>query len=282
MKKGFISLGLAFVLALAVSAPGQDKAGVFVVHGVPGADVGAADTPFFPVDILVNDILTIRNLELGNVMGPIELDPDPASHKVTIRRANPLDPGTGELVLEAADLVFGAGRNFSIVAHLNGDGSGAALSVFENTFGPAYRTKTGNAGRNKPRLIIHHTAAVDPVDVRVTRENPGNQGGPKLDVEGVENDGESQVIADLLPGTWIMWVGRHQNGQGLYGPWQLELRPFTTYLIYSVGSVENGTFWLIKYPVGVHPKVALRGKDSKQVQVTSSPRKTIKRTFRRY
>ncbi len=279
MKKGLFSLVGGLFLITAVFAAAQDGAKVYIVHGVPGPDVGAPDIPFFPVDVLIDDVLTIQNFELGRVMGPVAFTPGPDIHKVTVKRAKPEDPGNGELVMEAADLMFEAGRNYSVVVHLNADGSGVTASVFENTFGPAYRTKRDNAGRNKPRLIIHNTAAAGPTDILATRQNPDSSGGPKMDVSGLENDGVSQAIADVRPGSWILWIGAYGTGERIYGPWQIELKPFTTYLIYPVGSLVNNTCWLIKHPIGVHREVALRGKDAKS-QV-SAPRKTIKRSQRR-
>lgn len=230
MKKLFA----AFVgaLALLVLIPGaaatadNDTASVRVVHGIPGQDLGL--DPALPVDVLVNDELcALQGFTFGEIAGPLAL---PAgSYNVKISLADAGNPCGNAAVIEA-DVSFAGNEDASVVAHLTEDGMPTA-SKFTND--------TSRTAPGKARLIAHHTAAAPTVDVWVAR----GMRGPALTVQDFSNG--DQAAAQVRPGAWNVAIAPAGFSQPVFGPVSVELQPFTTYLVYAVGSVDTGSFTLL-------------------------------------
>ena len=79
-----------------------------VIHGIP-------DTP---VDVYVNDDLTLEDFAPGTVTDPIEL---PAGTYTLDLRAPDADPASDPLL--TADATVEGGASYSVVAHLTADGA---------------------------------------------------------------------------------------------------------------------------------------------------------------
>jgi hypothetical protein len=96
------------------------------------------------------------------------------------------------------------------------------------------------------RLIVHHTAAAPAVDVTVSRDAYSPM-APKLFIGDFANG--DQVMTETRPGTWYVSLSPAGTGTTVVGPVPLELKPFTAYLVYAVGSLTNNTFTFIIEPV---------------------------------
>ncbi len=267
MRRGVSYVTLVGIFVLASFLPSPQTAKVYVIHGIPGIDVGAED-PNYPVDMSFNGMCAIRDFTFGQVLGPFVADADPTAYEVNVRESAAV-PCTGEEILSLTGLRFKDKKIYSIIVHLNEFGTSVTASVFEDAFGPDVVVKASKwLRRNNPRLIIHHSAAVGPVDVFVNRQNVKNKGSAAFSLSEFANDGESQGIVDLRPGSWVMaWANTGMNP--FYGPFQLELRPFRSFLIFAVGSITNGTFTLIVHPADLNEAGVMLGEPPPSQRILS-------------
>lgn len=126
--------------AAAQAAPTGDQGEVYVIHGL--AEVTA--------DIVVDGVVQQQKAEPRAVVGPLALPP--GGHTVT------LQPSEGDALTAQVDVA--AGSSSTVVAHLPADATaGPVLTVFVNDLSPV--------GMGKARLVVAHTAAVPPADVRI-------------------------------------------------------------------------------------------------------------------
>lgn len=224
LKRVSLLLTLVMVLALGVTgvAGASSGASVYVVHGIPGANG-------FPVDVSVNGACALPGLVFGQRVGPLSL---PAG-TYTIAVHAPSDGSCGEpAAIGPVALTFADGDNKTIIAHLTEAGAPTA-SVFTNDYSAT--------GRGKARIIAHHTAAAPAVDVVIARNYNG--GGPRITVPDFANG--DQIKAEVRPGNTDVTL--ELGGTPVYGPTTLNLRPFTAYEIYAVGTFPS-TFQYLVYP----------------------------------
>lgn len=217
-------------LALLSTASASDSASVRVAHGIPGQDLGA--DPALPVDVLVNDsICLLEGFTFGEFAGPVDLAPDTYNIKISLA-SSPACSGTP--VIER-DVPFNAGEDATVIAHLSQAGDPTA-SKFTNDL-----SRTGFV---KSRLIVHHTAAAPTVDVEVRRPSFF---GRTLNIDDFSHG--DQASAEAWPGRWKVSISPAGASDPVFGPVPLNVRPFRTYLIYAVGSVDTGSFTLLVEPV---------------------------------
>jgi hypothetical protein len=228
---------VALVSVLAFTGSVWADASVYVVHGIPGGDLGL--DPDLPVDVSVNGACALQDFRFGDIVGPIDL---PAgSYDIAISAADPDDPCGNPPLISVSGLMLEDDVSYSIVAHLDADG-GATASAFANNVDPT--------GRGKARLIAHHTAAAPAVDVTISREADGT--GPSLTIEDFANG--DQTDAEVRPGDWWVSIAPADANTPVFGPAPVELEPYTAYLVYAVGSVETGSFTLLVQPIsGLKP-----------------------------
>lgn len=201
------------VAALAVSfgaAAQANAASVTVVHGVPG----------LTVDVYVNGEITLEGFEPGTVTDPLDL---PAGeYEIAIREAGAApdsDPAiSGSATVEDT-------TNATIVAHLD-EGGAPTLSVFVNDVS---QIPAGQA-----RLTVRHTAAAPAVDVLAD--------GSVL-VENLANPDEA--TAEVPAASYSVAVAPTGTTEAVLGPTDLALEDGTAYLVYAVGSAEEGTLDLL-------------------------------------
>jgi hypothetical protein len=215
-------------------APAQ----VYVVHGIPGNDLGL--DPTLPVDVLVNDALCVlQGFTFGQIEGPLPLDEGTYNLKISL--ANELEPCANAAVLEA-DLPFLAGESASVVAYLDESGAPTA-GKFVN--------QLSRTGYLKSRLIAQHSAAAPTADVKITR--PRVPFARPVMITDFSN-GE-QATADIVAGKVRVSIAPAGSMSPVFGPVELELRPHRAYLVYAVGSVQTGSFTVLVKEVmtGVRP-----------------------------
>ena len=112
------TLATALVAVAGLSYGSQSFAqqgSVYVVHGIPGGDLGlAAD---LPVDVSVNGACALTGFTFGEIVGPLGFDA--GSYDIDIALANTDTPCANDPVLSAPGIQIEAGENYSIVAHLD-------------------------------------------------------------------------------------------------------------------------------------------------------------------
>lgn len=197
---------------LALQAPAQAAAPsmVYVVHGIP-------DTP---VDVYVNGTKTLSDFKPGTVAGPLTL---PAG-SYDLALTKPGEP-LSSAILKADDAAVPAGKNISIVAHLDASGT-PKITPFVND--------TSMVAAGKARLIVRHTAAAPAVDVRA--------GGTPV-FKDLTNPNEAK--ADVAAGTVNADVVLAGTDTVVLGPKDLNLKEGTVTVVYAIGSAEAKNLGLV-------------------------------------
>jgi len=231
-------LARSLVAALAVFGVGsasfgvvnaQVPASVYVVHGIPGADVGLPAGA--PVDVSVNGACFLPGFSFGRIEGPVSL---PAGdYTVAISPANAGAPCSNPAVIGPVTVPLGAGEDATLIAHLTDTGVPTASK---------FRNDLSATGRGRSRVLVHHAAAAPGVDVTVSR-NFRNPVAPSLTVPDFANG--DQAVAPVKAGQWQVAIAPAGTAAPVFGPAGLGLHPFSAYLVYAVGSVSSGSFTLL-------------------------------------
>jgi uncharacterized surface protein with fasciclin (FAS1) repeats len=211
---------------------------VYVIHGIPGEDLGL--TPELPVDVALNGACALRGLTFGTTTGPIELTPGPYNVKIGV--AN-VDNPCSESPVITADVKLAATDNVTIIAHLTEHKTPTA-SVFSNTLDDCYRPV-------EAPLVVHHTAAAPAVDILAEVKLP--YGFVGLHFSDLTN-GNRRVLT-TSPDTWkvsIFPAGQHQP---IFGPVDLALEAKKGYFLYAVGSLDDNTFTVLQNVIPLAPSI---------------------------
>jgi uncharacterized surface protein with fasciclin (FAS1) repeats len=211
---------------------------VYVIHGIPGQDLGL--TADLPVDIALNGACALTGFTFGTITDPIELTPGPYNIKIGV--ANPDNPCSEPPVIEA-DVKVAAQDNVTIIAHLTDHGA-ATASVFSN------RLDDCHTPLESP-LIVHHTAAAPAVDIRAEVDTP--YGFRALFLNDVTNP--AQGILTTWPGMWNVSILPAGQNTPVFGPVELTLGAEKAYFLYAVGSLENNTFTVLQNVIPLAPTI---------------------------
>ncbi|GAA1735472.1 hypothetical protein GCM10009809_33290 [Isoptericola hypogeus] len=209
----------ALAAAPSAAADTADGAVLSVMHGVP-------DTP---VDVWVDDELTVDDFEPGDMAGPLDL---PAgTYAVAVTAADAED--ASDPVIGPIDLELEAGGNYTAVAHLDADGQPTA-TLFTNDISA---TAAGEG-----RLTVRHVAAAPAVDVLA--------GGDAV-ISGLENPDEEAL--DLPAGTVSASVAAAGTTEPVLGPADVEVADGVSTIAYAWGSLEDDNLALATQTIeGLH------------------------------
>ncbi|HVD29200.1 MAG TPA: DUF4397 domain-containing protein [Mycobacteriales bacterium] len=224
MKRFAAAVALAVAAGFAVLGTGgvagaAENASVSVVHGIPNT----------PVNVFVNDKLTLREFKPGTVAGPLSL---PAgSYRVEVFPAANT-AGTGSPVISATAQVP-AGANVTLAAHLTAAGK-PTITPFVND--------VSKLAAGQARLVVRHTAAAPAVDVRA--------GGTPV-IKGLTNP--RQQALTLPAATVKADVVLAGTGTVVLGPADVTLKEGTATIVYAIGSAEQDTLGLVVQTIsGLH------------------------------
>ena len=142
-----------FALAALYTAPAFAQGTVYVVHGIPGEDLGAPTD--LPVDVSVNGACALEGFVVGDIVGPLAFEA--GSYDIEISLANADTPCGNEAVISAGGIPVEDGGNYSIVAHLDEGGAPTASVIVNNLDTSAYSS----------RLNVAHLAAAPRVDIKL-------------------------------------------------------------------------------------------------------------------
>jgi hypothetical protein len=215
-------LGL-FVLALSVGfAQAQDKnARLYVVHGIPGLDLGL--DPDLSVDVFVNDGLAIPGFKFGEKVGPLALPAGTYNIKIALE-------GTTDPVIEA-DVPFFSNETAVVIAHLTTEG-GITASKFVYDMSPISGVKS--------RFYFNHLANAPTVDVWATRTFGAID--PMFRVDEISNG--DKFFVEVRPKAWRLVLGPTGTGIELVEK-HVRLRFANNTIIFAVGSLDFQTFTFI-------------------------------------
>ncbi len=238
MKKTTWMIGLALVLALA--ATGARAEMTYVVHGIPGGDLGLSDA--LPVDVSVGGVCALEDFEFGDVVGPVPVVEAAADIQIFLADDYGAPGCDGTLVLDLPNVPFG-GAASAIIAHLTGDGSPGAGDVLAvGITGSKFDLDLSGTTPGKGRLIAHHTAQAPTVDVDIWR---GNRIRGVIEVEDFMPGEQEQ--ADLRAGNWRLRLRVAETSTVAFGPTKVRLKPYNAMVVFAVGTALTDSFEFIGF-----------------------------------
>jgi hypothetical protein len=214
---GSLADGTFQLLVQTIDLESTPVGGVTVVHGVPG----------LTVDVYVNGGLALPNFEPYTVTDPLTL-PE-GNYDIEIYAAG-ADPSASDPAIAGSAFLPG-GANASIVAHLMEDGT-PTLSVFVND--------VSEIERGLSRLVVRHTAAAPTVDVSLFERRTGDFVGT---AEGLSNPNEVQL--EVPRNRYLATIQPAGTDTVVFGPADLSLDPGFSYIVYAVGSLDDGSFTVL-------------------------------------
>lgn len=198
---------------------------VYVVHGLPGDDLGL--DPTLPIDVSIDGVCTYQGIKFGDILGPIVKAA--GTYSLGIGLANPAAPCSLELY--KVDVTLLAGENKTIVIHMDEEGAPTARE-FANDF-----SKLKN---KKARIVMHHAAVAPAVDVslvRVTGRNPYT-----IRVDNFKSG--DRFLVEILAKRWRLECFLPDMAEPFFSK-KIKFKSWAAYLIFAVGSVETGTFQIL-------------------------------------
>jgi hypothetical protein len=221
MKRYIGLFVLIFIFIFTSTAIAQGMAEITVIHGIPDA----------VVDVYANGGLVLDEFEFGTIADTLELPPDEYTIEIT--------PGDdADNVLLEAVVVLEEDKNYSAIAHLTYP-EGIKLSLFENDVSPLYCYKT--------RLTLRHTANAPSVDIDLVR---GRWRWFSIKALGLSNpqDGYPSNFSfetyRIYPMLKAIFYPAGQDTE-VFRSDRFYLRMRYSYIVYAVGSIEDGTFGLL-------------------------------------
>jgi len=234
--KRFLVVPLVLVLFLSsvafTKSPTHDNKGnakVYVIHGIPGIDLGADNA--LPVDVLVNNsICLLKGFKFMDIAGPVSLKP--GTYNIQISLANAQKPCSNAAVI-AADVPFAAGENATVIAHLTEAGAPTA-SKYTNDVSPI--------SNRLARVTVRHDAAAPTVDIGLAIKLGDLTFSTK--VPGLSNPNQAGPVK-LMAGDYGVTLYPAGTDTAVFGPTTLSLKRNTSTFVYAVGSLGNSTFTYI-------------------------------------
>jgi hypothetical protein len=236
---------LAFVLVAGTA--GAQTEMTYIVHGIPGQDIGL--DPELPVDVSVGGVCLLEDFRFGDVVGPVPVS-DPAVDIQVFLADDDGAPGCdGTLVLDLPGVPFG-GSASAIIAHLTDDGSRGAGD--EQGVGITASKFPLDLSRPRPgrgRVIAQHTARADSVDVDIWRGR-----WPRNVIEVADFMPGDQVQDDLRPGIWRVRLRAAGTDDVALDPVKLRLRPYRAMVVFAVGTAGTESLDLIGFPASARSR----------------------------
>jgi Domain of unknown function (DUF4397) len=220
----------ALCLVLSAFSFAADSAYLFVVHGIPGRNLAAADNPALPIDILMNGDCIARGVAFSAANGPYSFTA--GSYTLQISLANTLAPCTNPALIDS-QVALTSGQTVSAVATLSG-GQPTLLQFTDNLSA----VKPGNA-----RFVFVQAADAPALQATLTQLDVKN---PKA-FTVVASPGEEQAI--IVPdGTYLVQVFA-VGGSTVLTSEQIALANQSVTFSDAVGEAANNSVGLINKAV---------------------------------
>ena len=235
MKKAIIGSLLTLVIGVLASGPAvaQNNATVYVVHGINGTDLGLPKAA--GVDVSVSGGCALTNFEYGTITDAIALPP--GKYDIVVSLADAANPCGGAVVIEAS-VKLRHEETASIVAYLDESGTPTA-GKFKLDVDPIRSPFS--------RFYVVHSADAPQVDVSFSRRSKPVKNAVVLD--NLSN-GEYDSVS-LSNNVWKARIFAAQDGPKVLGPLKLKLNAGLVYVVYAVGTFNNGTFDLLVQAISI-------------------------------
>lgn len=212
---------------------------VYVIHGIPGQDLGL--DRLLPVDVAVNDACTLTGFGFGEVAGPLTLEA--GTYNVKIGVADPLNPCSNPPVIEA-DVPLAPGEVAVIVAHLaEGGAPTASKFVLDYTAAPDAQS----------RINLHHTADAPLVDIFL-RNTPCSHVDQQR-FSGVGNGAQAALVSPAK--SWYFSMAPAMQSDSLIGPLEMPVGLSKAYHAFVVGSLNQDSLALMVFESPLSPGAPL-------------------------
>lgn len=214
-----VATGVALIACAPAASATTSTAGtgeIFVVHGLPGVQA----------DVAVDGGVVESAVEAQAVVGPLELEA--GDHEVK------LQPTAGTADELTAMVTVEDGSSADVVAHSATDPTAPPiLTVFPNDLSPV--------GPDKARLVVAHTAAVPPADIRVD--------GEVL----FSNVANGEALTLLVPGgTYsVDIVPTGTTGPVVFGPVDLTIASGELTRVFALGNPADDTMEAVVHTLPV-------------------------------
>lgn len=203
-------------------------ANLYAIHGISGLG---------PVDVYVDDAYQFT-FDFNQGAGPLALPAD--TYDVEVRQ--------GTTTLLQADITLEDGGNYTAIANYvadeQGGAPGVALNLFENNTTPLM-------SYNSVRVTLRHTADAPAVDIGLVRGFFGGRMFVKpLDLSNFETPSQFGEI-DTGFGFWRAKFFVAGTNVEAFDSGRLFLPRGFSYIIYAIGSINDGSFTLFVQAIDV-------------------------------
>jgi hypothetical protein len=207
-------------------------ADVFVVHAIPGQDLGQPEA--LPVDIAVDGECALPGVEYQDSTGPIPFETGAEEVEVFLADAEACD---GALAI-SGEFDFAVGELAVIVAHLDQSGT-PKLSKF---------TINGSElDEGLFRATIVHAAAAPVVNVKLTSQKKSSR---NASTDALRN-GDLAFPIELKEGTYKARINANQSGGKVVTLKDLDLAG--NLVLIAAGSLANETFTVLVLDASPEP-----------------------------
>jgi hypothetical protein len=234
MKKYAAVPVIALFLCILVTAPGlaaTTKATVYLVHGLPGKDIGK--TADIPVDISFNGLYKAKAFKLLQVSPALSLAA--GSYSLKVYEAG-LGPANAAAPLIQKSIVLGEGEQATVIIHLT-SAKKATLTKFTNDLSPV--------ANRASRFIVHGTAAVSAFAAGFTHPT-WPDGHPLYQADAIANG--NKIAVEITPQYGVTYffevTEANEDAYRLFSK-MMPILANKVNLIYVIGAPKTATFNVI-------------------------------------
>lgn len=211
MRKLLAAFVTLVVAALAMAAPASaQSARIHLLHGIPGIDV----------DVEAGGDNVFEDFSFGDTQ---DLS---AFSGATLEGLKVKVAGTGDVAIDAGDVPLPASGNYTIIAHLDADGT-PALGVFENN--------VSSIAAGEGRLTVRHAAQAPAVDIlangAVAFGDVPNGASADVDL------GAGVISVEVVPAG--------ETSPVVIGPADLPIAAGANLVVYAVGSLSGDSLTVL-------------------------------------
>lgn len=240
MKKAAVIIGSLVFVWIVLAAPGAQaatKCTFYIVHGIPGQDIGkAAD---LPVDVSFNGAYLVKALKFGKVSAALKLDA--GSYGVKVYESG-MGPAAAPTPLIQATVVLADNEQASIVLHLT-KAAKATLAKFTNDL-----SKIANANG---RIVVH--ALIAGVDMGyMFTNNKYEHGHPMNTIDLLQNGNKCAMEVGTADGSaYTLEVIESKENAPTLTRKAVSILPNKVQLIYVVGTANTTSIAVITKVIAV-------------------------------
>jgi hypothetical protein len=211
---GVVVVGLGLTILIAEPSYAANNADIYVVQGLPGA----------AIDVSVDGHSVAKRVTTAQVVGPFKVGA--GTRTVTFMK-------NGAVVLKSA-VTVAATSSTDVVVHLPAQASGRPIVT-------TFKNDLSAVPRDKASLVVAHTAAVPPADIRVDNQ---------VLFSNVAN-GESLKLVVPAATYRVAIVPTGETGPALLGPLDLPVKGGSLNRVYAVGDPKNKTMNVAVHVIAV-------------------------------